>query len=126
MGQVIASRYVLHEQLGQGAMGIVYRAEDRLSGEFVALKQVLPPAAMLEFSSMIQTSDASVALASEFRILAGLRHPHIVSVLDYGFDEQMPFFTMELIEKRQTLTEHGFRLPASDKVELLIALLEAL
>ncbi len=122
--QAVAARYTLYEQLGQGGMGIVYRAEDRLSGEHVALKRVLTPATDLLFSS-IRYSDPSVALATEFRILSGLRHPNIVSVLDYGFDQRLPFFTMQLIENNRTLTEFGAKLANADKVNLLIALLEA-
>src|SRR5271165_3524154 len=105
--RVIASRYILNEPLGQGAMGIVFRAEDRLTGDLVALKQVLPPGARAPSSPTSDLSDPVVALASEFRILAGLRHPNIVSVLDYGVDHQMPFFTMQLLENTQSLTEYA-------------------
>jgi serine/threonine protein kinase len=48
--------------------------------------------------------DLRLALAREFQILAGLRHPHIISVLDYGFDEaRRPFFTMTYLPEPQTI-----------------------
>ncbi len=36
----IGDRYILHKKLGQGGMGAVYRATDRLTQEIVALKQI--------------------------------------------------------------------------------------
>ena len=84
----IGRRYALHKQLGAGGMGIVYRATDRLTGRAVALKQVTTPAAQLSFASRSDETNLQLALAREFKTLASLRHPHIVSVLDYGFDEQ--------------------------------------
>lgn len=51
-----------------------------------------------------------LAIAHEFRTLASLRHPHIISVIDYGFDEDgSPFFTMELLPDAQpfTVASHG-------------------
>ncbi|MGB0387053.1 MAG: hypothetical protein ACPGWR_19735, partial [Ardenticatenaceae bacterium] len=44
-------RYILHETLGKGGMGVVYRATDRLNGEEVALKQVYLPPEQLDFMS---------------------------------------------------------------------------
>ncbi|PJF25742.1 MAG: hypothetical protein CUN53_11250, partial [Phototrophicales bacterium] len=76
------------DRIGSGGMGEVYRAQDRLTGKTVALKRVLVPTSALSFAS--RTSDSSkqalnLSLAREFRALASLRHPHIISVLDYGF-----------------------------------------
>ncbi len=109
---VIGGRYELLDRLGAGGMGEVYRSRDRLTEEIVALKRALyMPAAWagttptqlslaksspedetapLGVSSPVPASSekshvARLELASEFRVLSSLRHPHIISVLDYGF-----------------------------------------
>jgi serine/threonine protein kinase/predicted ATPase len=78
-----------------------------------------------------QTGDSHqamrLALAQEFRVLASLRHPCIISVLDYGFDEQQqPYFTMELLENPRDLRTAARGLPAQRQVSLLIKVLQAL
>ena len=66
-------------------------------------------------------------LANEFKILATLRHPNIISVLDYGFDRHLrPFFTMEALRDPQTIVEAAHRLPLSGRLELLAQMLTAL
>ena len=89
MPESINNRYILEEKLGEGGMGTVHLATDRLSQEQVALKQVrVNPDALNWLSDTLQSqtlSQLNLALAQEFQILAGLRHPHIISVLDYGF-----------------------------------------
>ena len=68
-----------------------------------------------------------LGLAQEFRTLASLRHPHIISVLDYGFDsEQQPYFTMELLSAAAPLLEGGQKLPRPLRFQLLLQLLNAL
>ncbi len=47
------ARYRLQDKLGQGGMGVVYRATDRLTGETIALKQVQVPAKLLTFMSLV-------------------------------------------------------------------------
>jgi len=116
-------RYVLHERLGAGGMGEVYRATDRLAGRSVALKRVLSPAAEGGLASL---SDRA-ALAAEFSTLASLRHPNIVSVLDYGFDsEQRPYFTMALLDAPRTFTRHAITLPIPERMVLVVEILRAL
>ena len=85
----------------------------------------LPPASNSPI--LRRNSTLTVALALEFRVLAGLRHPNIVSVLDYGFDERgFPYYTMPLFESAQSLTGYTFSLAQADKVRLLTEMLEAL
>lgn len=118
-------RYTLHERLGMGGMGVVYRATDRLTGNTIALKQVnrlLPGSA-----SNGTTGHLRLSLTHEFRVLAALRHPHIISVLDYGFSaDGQPFYTMTLIDQPQTILEAGAGRPLTEQVALLRQVLSAL
>ncbi len=118
----INPRYRLLATLAEGAMGTVYRVHDRLIGQDVALKRV-----RLAPETDANSEALRLALAHEFRTLAGLRHPHIISVLDYGFDAaRQPFFTMELLEGAQTILEFGAGQSLQQRVGLLTQALEAL
>lgn len=135
----VDDRYALLSYVGHGGMGVVFRARDRLKGDVVALKQMTdatPRPALAERSTSpsaagragwVTESRRRLALALEFRTLAALRHPNIISVLDYGFAVSgEPFFTMELVERPRTLLEAASELPELGKVDLLVQVLRAL
>jgi len=126
---IIGHRYVLHEPLGQGGMGAVYRALDRLTNTYVALKRVTAPTAKLTFGTIGATpqfGSPSVALANEFRTLASLRHPNIISVLDYGFHhDQTPYFTMSLANG-VNLYKACERKSIAQRVQYVLQMLQAL
>lgn len=123
---LIGRRYVLQEPLGSGGMGAVYRATDRLTGQTVALKKVTT-LAEVQATPDSDTNDFRIALSDEFRTLASLHHPNIITVLDYGFDVAgQPFFTMELLENARTILNAGVSAPLAEKVRLLLELLQAL
>lgn len=128
----VGRRYVIYNRLGQGGMGGVYRALDRLTGQEVALKRVTAPAEQLSFASKTKTSDFRLALAHEFQTLASLRHPNIISVLDYGFEygadasARQPYFTMDLLHNAQTILNAARFLPLLGKVNMLVQTLQAL
>ncbi len=133
---MIGRRYQILDELGSGGMGTVYRAHDRLSGWQVALKQVHATAVEISFSGARRITDTMdsraseeqrLALAREFRLLASLRHPNIISVLDYGFDDDRhPFYTMEVLDEPLTLLEAGEGQPLATQVDLLLQTLHAL
>lgn len=114
----LSGRYQIGDKIGEGGMGLVYRAWDRLRAEWVAIK----------WMPVNRHTDAlHIALAQEFQTLASLRHPHIISVLDYGFDDEgQAFFTMELLETTNTLVSAGRGQPLAEKLRLIKQVLEAL
>ncbi len=119
----IANRYELLEVLGEGGMGKVYRAYDRLNQVNVALKRVHHK---MEYESHIAHTER-VAMLQEFRTLASLRHPRIITVLDYGIEDNgQPFFTMTLIENALSIIDYGSRSSNKQKVKLIIQALQAL
>jgi tetratricopeptide (TPR) repeat protein len=123
-------RYHLLDRLGSGGMGAVYRAADRLTNQHVALKQVaLDNEGSTVSGSALNSSsvDFRVALAQEFRILASLRHPNIIDVLDYGFDSaNQPYFTMTLLPKPQSMVVYARAQSFEGQIDLLIQLFQAL
>src|SRR5690348_16907429 len=111
---LIEQRYQLLNELSAGGMGQVYRALDGLSGQIVALKRVLFATAGKPETPSIDDSKAfRFALAQEFKILASLHHPNVIRVLDYGFDDHRPYFTMELLEHAQTILQAAQSQPLS-------------
>lgn len=105
-------RYILHGIVGSGGMGSVYRATDRLTQSEVALKRL----------DHADDNRTLLALTHEFRLLASLRHPHIISVLDYGLDEgRHPYFTMEMLADATDVIQ-----APGDTVDLLLQVLQAL
>ena len=89
--------YELIEELGRGGMGVVYRARQLSLGRTVAIKLLLAGAHSSETTLQRFRTEASAA--------AGLRHPNIVAIHDYGEVEGQPYYTMDRIEG-QNLSDH--------------------
>lgn len=85
-------RYELEEELGRGAMGIVYRARERSTGREVALKVLKATGAVDE--------TARRRFEREARLPARVRHPAIVEVLDAGTEDGVPFIALALVRGR--------------------------
>ncbi|MFC4564088.1 serine/threonine-protein kinase [Nocardiopsis mangrovi] len=88
-GEVLSGRYELQEQVGSGGMGTVWRATDALLNRPVAVK-LLHPAQMAEHTSRER-------FRTEGRITAGLSHPGIAQVYDYGEQDDRAYIVMELV-----------------------------
>jgi tetratricopeptide (TPR) repeat protein len=122
-GGLIGARYHVINELGRGGMGTVYRVVDRLSGRIATLKRL----GVTREPGSIGSVGLRSTLAREFRLLAALRHPNVVSVLDYGFDDDgAPFLAMDLEENAQTIVEAGADAALTVQVDLLVQALRAL
>jgi eukaryotic-like serine/threonine-protein kinase len=87
-GRVLAGRYRLHERLGRGGFGEVWRAEDTALGRDVAVKTLL-------FAR--RDESGLKRFEREARALARLNHPNVVAVFDTGVDGDTGYLVMQLL-----------------------------
>lgn len=94
---MLAGRYSLMSQLGQGGMGTVWLAVDELLRQQVAIKEVRLPPDLDEAARR----DLTERTLREARAAARLRsHPSIVTVHDVVMDSGRPWIVMELVNGR--------------------------
>lgn len=90
-GQVLVDRYEVLERLGQGGMGLVYKARQTSLQRLVAIKVMS--------KELVNDATALQRFQCEARILSMVEHPNLVLVHDFGktaYDE--PFMVMEFLE----------------------------
>ncbi len=85
-------RYRVIEKLGQGGMGVVFRAHDPQLARDVAIKMILTAGSL--------AADTRVRFEQEARTVARLRHPAIVSVHEIGEHQGQPFLVMDFVAGR--------------------------
>ena len=93
-GTIIAGRYEILERLGRGGMGTVYRATDRDLDQNVAIK----------FIAVGSHPQAGARFKSEIRLARKVRHRNVCAVWQNGYEGELAYIVMELIEGR-TLRE---------------------
>ena len=122
--RVIGGRYVVLTELGRGGMGVVWRAEDRVMGRQVAVKELHLPAGLgAEERRLFRER-----LLREARTAGRLNHPGIVTVYDVVTDGGVDHIVMELIDARtlaDVVAESG---PLDERAAVAVArqLLDAL
>lgn len=90
-GTVIAEKYFLEEQIGEGGMAVVWRAVDMVLDRPVAVKFVQSVGA--------DATKLSQRFLREARVSASVRHPNVVEIFDFGTAEgDVPYMVMELLE----------------------------
>ncbi len=89
-------RYLISDVLGQGGMGVVYRAFDPDLGRPIALKMLTVEKSPGQNTDVCAESRSR--LLREAQALAKLSHPNVVTVHDVGTFENAVFIAMELIE----------------------------
>ena len=105
-GRLVAGRYRLHQQIGSGAMGVVWRAVDERLHRTVAVKQLLLQPGYTDE----ETEEARQRSMREGRIAARLQHQNAICVFDVAEDSGHPVLVMEYLPSKSLasmLAEQG-------------------
>ena len=110
------SHYSILEKLGEGGMGVVYKARDTRLDRFVAIK-VLP-------AEKVADPERKQRFVLEAKAASSLNHPNIITIYDIGQAEGVDFISMEYVSGKtldRLIPRHGMRLNEALKCAVQIA-----
>jgi tetratricopeptide (TPR) repeat protein/predicted Ser/Thr protein kinase len=119
-GTVLSERYEIIEVLGEGGMGAVYRAKDRETNRFVALKTIR--------AEMADSRDMLARFKQELVLARQVTHRNVIRIYDLGESNGIKYITMEFVEGEDihTLLKKRGKLPATEAVEIIEQVCRAL
>jgi len=85
-------RYTVLGELGRGAMGVVYRADDPQLNRTVAIKTILMS------SDPVVRAEYEARFRQEAKAAGGLNHPNLITIYDVGREGDLAYMAMELLE----------------------------
>lgn len=117
-------RYEVLEQIGRGAMGIVYKGKDPILNRLTAIKTI-------RFSDEFDEDNVDVIKTHFYReaeVVAKLSHPNIVTIYDVGEDLDLSFLAMEYLqgESLEKYTSQGNLFPVKKCLEIIAQVCDAL
>lgn len=121
---VLEGKYRLFEEVGRGAMGTVFRAEDISLKREVAVKFLLP--------ELARTRNSAEQFRREAAGMAAIRHHNVAQVYAYGRYGKIPYFTMEYLDgesAEELVDKHnkrGIFLPLGLVLDILVQALNGL
>src|SRR5690349_2224955 len=112
-------KFELHELIGEGAMGAVWKAYDSVIRRYVALKLL---------SRAGRTADARDRFLREARAAGALQHPNIVTLYELGEADRQLFIAMELVDGSDLSSYIALREPLAleRKLDIVIEVLQGL
>ncbi len=117
-GETIA-HYEILEQVGEGGMGVVYKARDKHLDRFVAIKVLLP--------ERMSDSSGKARFIQEAKSASALNHPNIVHIYDIGREADAIYIAMEFVPGKtlaELVPERG--MPLGDLLRIAIQVGDAL
>ena len=115
-------RYEIIGELGQGAMGIVYKAKDPLIDRIVAIKTISLNLAMEE------KEEYEARFYQEAKAAGRLSHPNIVTIYDVGKSGDVAYIAMEFLEGRELrdILNEDAHLPLSRVLDIVVQVAQGL
>jgi serine/threonine protein kinase len=89
-GTLLGARYEIHDRLGRGGMGTVYRAHDRVLDEDVAIKVL--------HADLAAAPDMAERFLSEIKLARRVSHRNVCRIHEYGDEGRVRFISMELVD----------------------------
>lgn len=113
-------KYEIVSELGQGGMGVVYKARDPFIGRMVALKTITP--------ELVTDPEILKRFYREAQSAGTLQHPNIVTIFDLGEADGRPYIAMEFVEGEslQAIINRRARIPLAAKLKLVQQFCEGL
>ena len=107
-------KYDIKEEVGSGAMGVVYRAEDPMLGRQVAIKTTT--------AEVARNPDLLKRFYREAQAAAKLAHPNIVTIYEINEDNGVPFIAMEFLEGEnlQKIVSDRREVPILKKLQIIV------
>jgi len=123
MAKRMLGRYEILAELGKGAMGVVYRANDPLLSRTVAIKTV-----NISDNDPKEKAEYESRFNQEAKAAGGLNHPNIVTIYDIGKTGNVAYMAMELLEgsELRALMSSGRPIEAARAVEIAAQVAEGL
>ena len=123
-GTLVDGRYEIRERLGQGGMGMVYRALDKKLNQMVALKVLLHGT-----GSERSKEERRRRFMHEIYAINEVEHRNVVHIQEFGFFRDTPYMVMELLKGRdlnRILKENGDILPIDYCVDVMLVVSAAI
>jgi serine/threonine-protein kinase len=113
-------KYEVTDLLGQGAMGVVYRALDPALGRYVAIKVMS--------QGIAADQELRDRFLREARAAGSLQHPNIITIYDFGEADGFLYIAMEYVEGSDLseVMERKDPLPITGKIDIIVDVLHAL
>src|SRR5216683_2896277 len=113
-------KFEIIEKVGQGAMGVVYKARDPFIDRIVALKTLT--------TGLSDDANLLKRFYSEARSAGGLQHPNIVTIYELGHEGDTPFIAMQFLtgESLDKILDRRPSLPLSQKIGFIVYVCRAL
>ena len=112
-GDVVAEKFEIERIIGHGGMGVVYKAQELISGNMAALKVI--------GQRFVGSRKAVQRLIDEGTTTRGISHPNVVQIYDIGLHGSQPYIAMEYVDGKPLHIWRGEKMASGEPVPIQVA-----